>query len=224
MPTLLLLLLTTVVFPTNAVHLRLRVRQIPGLIDTMTMAATHMVGDNLQGKDAAADLSNTVLSENFRSRFRVKLHCPVNPHNDWLRAQNAGVDILLSGDAEFSEACFQDAFHMYFNKLKQKQKNAWRSEEAQHAQKMTNMWKTFEDKVRELKTKGDKLAGGPHALLSDTAGKHAQLEILNRWWVGGVRAHRTCVAANCCVVVVRMVCWRLRCHDGVGVPVNFTLH
>ena len=143
------------------------------------MAASHMIGNNLQSPEAAADLSHTVLSEKFRSRFRAKLHCPLNPHNDWLRAQSAGIDILMSGDSKYSSACFRDAFHMYFNGLKKKQTDEWRAQAAQHAHKMTSMWKTFSDKVTELKMKGDKLIG-PHGVVSDTQAKHSTLELMHK--------------------------------------------
>ena len=164
---------------TGALGAYLRERQIPGLIDTMNMAIPHMIGDQLQGPEAAADLSNTVLSENFRSRYRVKLHCPVHSNDDWRLVQRTGLDILMSGNTKYSSACFKDAFDMYFNHLKKRQTDIWKQQAEQHAAKMTNMWDDFAKKVTQLKEKGDRLVG-PHSQVSAAAAKHDQLELFQK--------------------------------------------
>jgi hypothetical protein len=153
--------------------------QVPDAFETMARAAAHMVGDNLQSPEAAADLSDTVLSEKFRARFRPTLHCPVSPHGDWKRAQQAGMDILLSGDTEYSTACLWDAFRIYFDSMRKSQAAVWQKEAEQQAQQTVRQWDNFAKRVAELHDKGARLAGTPGGP-SEAEAKHDQLELFHK--------------------------------------------
>ena len=101
----------------------------------MLLASKHLLGNRLQSNngqgspEAAADLSNSVLSENFRSHFRPKhsaRRCPLDTHGDWKRAQELGMAALQSGNTQFSTACLRESFDSYFNSLKRRQAGIWR--------------------------------------------------------------------------------------------------